>query len=154
MWTIIAAMIAIAVVFVLSIRKVTFGISMMAGSILLGLLTLSPQDLIGSILNVILDPVTIELAVTTILITYLGFLYQETGKLIEMTENLEKIVSDRRVISMAVPALFGMLPMYGGALLSAPVVNVVGEKIGITNSRRVFLNFWFRLVPLFIHHFS
>lgn len=150
MWVIVATIVVFAIIFVLMIQKVNFGVSLIIGSILLGLLTLSIQALIETILKALLDPILMELAASVFMITSLGVLYQETEKLKEMTENLEKIISDKRVISMAVPALFGMLPMLGGALLSAPAVNMEGEKLEMSNTRRAFVNVWFRHTIMFI----
>lgn len=47
------------------------------------------------------------------------------------------------------PALFGMLPMPGGALLSAPMVNRFGE--GIDSTKKAIINVWFRHFLVFIY---
>jgi integral membrane protein (TIGR00529 family) len=146
MWAIIATLLSFAFSFVLMQKKIPFGISLLAGSALLGLLTLSIPTLVESIVRTVLDPVTIELVVTTALISSLGFLYEITDKLSAMTDNLEKIVSDKRAIAMAIPALFGTLPVYGGALISAPFIKAEGEKMGMGNGKSAFVNLWFRHV--------
>ena len=140
--------------FFLTIRKLNSGVSLLTGALVLGLTTLSVQSLGETILNTLFNQTTIELIASVILIASFGFIYEEIGKLNEMTKNLEKIVSDNRMITMAVPALFGMLPMYGGALLSAPVVNAEGEKLKMAPTRRTFVNLWFRHVSHFIYPLS
>ncbi len=154
MWVLAATAVSFALTFILTIRKIPFGVSLLIGSVLLGLLTLSSQALAASVAKTLTDPVTAELVLTTILIASLGYLYEKTGKLRELAENLEQIISDKRAITMLVPALFGMLPMYGGALLSAPVLNVEGEKLKMNNSRRAYVNLWFRHTPHFIYPLS
>lgn len=151
MWVIVAVLISFVLTFTLALRKLNFGVSLLVGALVLGLLTLSISTLAETILKTLINSTTIELMVSVILIASFGFLYEETEKLGVMSENLERIVSDGRVITMAIPALFGMLPMYGGALLSAPVLNAEGEKLKMNNTRRAFVNLWFRHVSHFIY---
>ena len=93
MWVLVTTAVSFTLTFILTIRKIPFGVSLLIGSIMLGLLTLSPQTLVESILRAITDPITLELVASTILIASLGYLYEKTGKLGEMATNLEKIVS-------------------------------------------------------------
>jgi hypothetical protein len=123
MWVIIAGLISFALTFFLTIRKLNSGVSLLTGAIVLGLMTLSVQSLGETILNTLSNSTTIELMASVILIASFGFLYEETGKLNEMTENLEKIISDNRMITMAVPALFGMLPRALHHLAATPLLH-------------------------------
>jgi integral membrane protein (TIGR00529 family) len=150
MWIIVATIFSFALSFALMQKKIPFGVSLLAGSVTLGLLTLSIPTLVGSMVQTVFDPLTIELVATTALISSLGFLYEKTGKLSAMTDNLEKIVSDKRAIAMAVPALFGTLPVYGGALISAPFIKAEGDKMGMENGKSAFVNLWFRHVLHFM----
>ncbi len=50
---------------------------------------------------------------------------------------------------MLSPALFGMLPMPEGALLSAPMVDRFGENID--DSKKVIINVWFKHYLVFIY---
>jgi hypothetical protein len=44
------------------------------------------------------------------------------------------------------PALIGMLPMPGGALFSAPMVETASSEIGIKPEQKLAINYWFRHV--------
>jgi integral membrane protein (TIGR00529 family) len=51
----------------------------------------------------------------------------------------------------ALPALIGLLPMVGGAMFSAPMVEEVGSRLDVGKARKTFINYWFRHVwePVF-----
>ena len=42
------------------------------------------------------------------------------------------------------PALLGLLPMPGGALFSAPMVETTGEPLGLAARDKTLINYWFR----------
>jgi hypothetical protein len=45
-----------------------------------------------------------------------------------------------------IPAVIGLLPVVGGAMLSAPLVAEASDDLTLSPERRTFLNFWFRHV--------
>jgi integral membrane protein (TIGR00529 family) len=49
-----------------------------------------------------------------------------------------------RLASMAIPALVGLLPMPGGAYVSATLVNSIYSRGGLRSEEKTFINFWFR----------
>jgi len=51
---------------------------------------------------------------------------------------------DRRWLLALMPMLIGMLPMAGGALFSAPMVQEASQDLEVSPERRTFLNYWFR----------
>jgi integral membrane protein (TIGR00529 family) len=73
-------------------------------------------------------------------------MYQQTGKAQELAENLGNMIPSRILVAI-IPAIFGVLPVTGGALFSAPLVDSEGDKIGIKKERKAFLNMWFRHIP-------
>jgi len=48
------------------------------------------------------------------------------------------------VLLAIIPALIGLLPMPGGAMMSAPMVDEVGTQMDLPAHRKTFLNYWFR----------
>jgi integral membrane protein (TIGR00529 family) len=42
------------------------------------------------------------------------------------------------------PAVIGLLPVAGGALMSAPLVETEAEKLGLKPDRKAYINLWFR----------
>jgi integral membrane protein (TIGR00529 family) len=49
------------------------------------------------------------------------------------------------------PAVIGLLPVAGGALMSAPMVEAEADKLGLDESKKTFINIWFRhaILPIY-----
>jgi integral membrane protein (TIGR00529 family) len=90
------------------------------------------------------DLLTLRLALSIVLILILGELLRETAGLSGMVEALQVLVPNSRVVMAGLPALVGLLPMVGGAMFSAPMVDEVGDRIGADQERKMFVNYWFR----------
>jgi len=60
------------------------------------------------------------------IIPLIGGGLEESGRMAELVSNLR---IGRRAFLASSPALLGMLPMPGGALLSAPLVEREGEEV-------------------------
>ena len=53
-------------------------------------------------------------------------------------------LKNRRLLYVGLPALVGLLPMPGGALFSAPLVDSVDSEKGIGGTLKAAVNYWFR----------
>lgn len=100
------------------------------------------------------DPLTLRLALVVVLIMLMGELLRATAGMEQMVGALDDLLPDGRLVLVLWPAFIGLLPMIGGAMFSAPLVQEVGERIGISAERRTFLNYWFRhiwenILPLY-----
>lgn len=83
------------------------------------------------------------LLLTIMLIIWLSSQLSATGVMKELTNSVTGVFSRR--ISMAVlPALIGLLPMPGGALFSAPLVDDCDEHNEVSPLLKTKINFWFR----------
>ncbi len=89
------------------------------------------------------DMLTLRLAVVVVLIMTLSELLRQTAGLQGMVEALQALIPGPVVIA-ALPALVGLLPMVGGAMFSAPMVEEVGDRLGADAERKTFVNYWFR----------
>jgi hypothetical protein len=59
---------------------------------------------------------------------------------------LSSAVRDARFTVAIIPAIVGLLPVVGGAMLSAPLVAEAADDLRLPPERRTFLNYWFRHV--------
>ena len=126
-------------------RKVDLGLSFLIGAILMGILFgLSAIGLLKSIWKSATDAGTIQLVVAVYLILGMGRLMKVSGSLEVMVGSLEKLIRDRRIAMVIPPALIGLLPSPGGAMLSAPMVDESGAKVRLNPEQKTFINFWFR----------
>lgn len=147
MFEITAFLLAIAVILVLA-RK-SLPLALFAGSLLLGLLVLSPAEVLTQFLAVIVDPSILLLALAVFIIPLIGGVMEETGQMGHLVKNLR--IGKKPFLAFA-PALLGMLPMPGGALMSAPLVERAGKEIA--GRVKAALNVWFRHILFLIYPLS
>jgi integral membrane protein (TIGR00529 family) len=88
---------------------------------------------------------TLFLLLTTLQVTWLSLQMSRTGMLKEMVIRLNTLVSPRS--SMAIlPAMIGLLPMPGGAIFSAPLVDECDQDNKLYPLLKTKINYWFRHV--------
>ena len=134
MWSIIGIVFAVITISFSMIYKLNIGLSLILGSIVLGLFSLSLPDLLQTIFDASVSLSTFEMVMSIVSITFLNFMYQNTGKAQDLAENLGKMIPSKILVAI-IPAIFGVLPVTGGALFSAPLVDSEGDKIGIEKER-------------------
>ena len=128
-------------------KKVPVGISLFSGGILVGILFGMPASLIlKETVSAAVDGETLSLLLLVILIVFFGNLLRLIENLRDLTKALENLVRNTKVVLMLLPAVIGFLPMPGGALLSAPMVEEVGTRKGLSPEIKTSMNYWFRHV--------
>lgn len=137
--------VVVIIVALLMWRKVDLGISLLTGAIITGVLFgMKPVEILLSIQKSAINKNTLELLAAVFIILGMGR-YMSAGRTLErMVDALEKIIRDRRIAMVIPPALIGLLPTPGGAMLSAPMVDESGNKLNLTAEQKTYINFWFR----------
>lgn len=133
-------------------RKWNLGLVLLLASAATGLLFGYPiLDVARDAFTTTVDVLTLRLALAVVMIMVLGELLRQTAALEGMVESLQALIPNGRVVIAALPALVGLLPMVGGAMLSAPMVNEVGDRLGVDSENKTFVNYWFRHIwePVF-----
>jgi len=143
-------------------KKVQLGTAMLLGSLALVLLTWlghalfdSPatiplRDLPFILLNAVWDsssrdPASIlKLIGVIVLVLILSHCLDKTGQMNRILESFQALVGDVRVVLITLPALIGLLPMPGGAVFSAPMVEAAQKGINIPPNQKTLINYWFR----------
>ena len=131
-------------ILILVFSKYELGIILLIGAILFGLL--AEVNLITVFGNVFLDPSIILLAIAVTLIPLLGAIMEESKMMLEL---IEKLNISKKFALMLSPALFGLLPVAGGALMSAPIVDQIDPELNV--NQKVAINVWFRHVFILIY---
>jgi uncharacterized protein len=90
------------------------------------------------------DRETLELFLIIVLVQYIGAVQKSRQMYDRLIDSLNTMVRDKRLVAMVSPAIIGFLPMPGGALLSAPLVQVSTDRMKLKPAFNAFLNFWFR----------
>lgn len=89
---------------------------------------------------------TINLVVIVWLIMVMSKLMNETGHMDRLVGSFVPLSKDPRVAGSFMAALIGLLPMPGGALFSAPMVETSMAAQSVTSEQKTLLNYWFRHV--------
>ena len=74
---------------------------------------------------------------------------EESGLMLEL---VQKMNVSKKISMMVVPAFFGLLPVAGGALMSAPILDQIDKEVDV--NRKVAINVWFRHVLILIYPIS
>lgn len=136
---ILSVVIIISTLFIF--RKVY--LSIFLGTFLYGLLTLDLYTIIYNIYVGSTNIHTMRLLTAIIQALFIAGILKETGVLDDITKGLMKI--SVRFASFAVPALIGLIPMPGGALVSAMMTyNLYFNDLNLDRSEASFINYWFR----------
>ena len=98
-----------------------------------------------------IDPVTLTLVFASFFIMFLSQLYKETGLVNVLTRSLGGFIKNSKVTVSLLPAVIGLLPVAGGALMSAPMVEAEANKLGLDESKKTYINIWFRhaILPVY-----
>jgi len=155
---IVALAVSILIVVVLVRLRVDLGLAMLASAASLALIAVRPFGLglagwtalqLG---RAAIERDTLLLLGRIISIIALGALAGRLGYLDRFVSGLRKLIPDNRVVIALMPAFGGLLPMPGGAMLSAPMVESALEKVpqadggAATPEEKFFVNYWFRHV--------
>jgi len=131
---------------ILIISKKNLALALISGAILLGLFTLPLSVVLDRIIYTISNPSIVVLALAMGVIPVLGGTMKDSGQIDSLVQNVRL---NRRFLLPFSAALMGLLPMPGGALLSAPVVEKGGE--GVADELKASINNWFRHLFILIY---
>ena len=137
--------IIIGIVIILS--KYELGVTLSLGA--LGFAFLAGTNIVQALINVVTNPTVLLLMIIVTLISILGGIMEESGLMIEM---IQKMRISRKASLMVIPALFGLLPVAGGALMSAPIVEQIDSEE--EPSKKVSINVWYRHMLILIYPLS
>jgi hypothetical protein len=62
----------------------------------------------------------------------------------QIMEGFRSTLKDVRLVIALLPAIIGLMPIAGGALVSAPMVVEGSDELKLSPERRTFINYWFR----------
>lgn len=106
------------------------------------------------ILNVFINSSSRETILTVMMVGILGGLMKHYKILDRVVNTMLIVIRNKKNVLMIIPSMTGMLPIPGGALLSAPFINSIGEEMEVFPSRRAAINLVFRHIPMFILPYS
>jgi integral membrane protein (TIGR00529 family) len=144
MLAVVGVLVAFVVIVILRLRNVDFSLSILTGSFIIALTSVDPVAvLIEASQRTITDYNTINLTVAVALISVLGYSLKETSLMTELIEGLRGLLP-AQIFLAAIPAMFGLLTMPGGALMSAPFNEPEADRLGLSPEQKTYINVWFR----------
>ncbi|MBF4693607.1 DUF401 family protein [Fusibacter ferrireducens] len=143
------------IILILVSKKINIGLSLLLGSLSFILFNkASIFAFIGVIFQTLTDLEALNLALAVGFITILGYLMDRYHLMSRMIQSLENLLGSVKATLVLAPALIGTLLVSGGALMSCPVVNSLGERIEMSNVHRAASNLVFRHALYFIFPLS
>ncbi len=129
----------------LLMRKWDLGLILFLNAAVVALLFAYPlPSLVRSVAHGLVAADTLRLALAVFLVLLLAELMRRTETMRRMVQAVQALVPDSRLVLALLPMLIGMMPMLGGAMFSAPMVDEVGRRLHLDASRKTFINYWFR----------
>jgi hypothetical protein len=125
-------------------KRVSIGVALVSTSIILSLLAMSSTEIVGVFLETTTSPLTISLVLVTFGIMLLSLLYKETQALDALSRSFSGLLRNPKLVVSSLPAIIGLLPVPGGALMSAPLVETEARKLGLQKDQKTYVNVWFR----------
>jgi len=144
-------LVKIGIVFVITLaltfKRVTLWISLLVASFLTGILFGMPiEKILVDFGRGALDSETLLLVGGLFTILWFSNLLKQTGRMDEVLQGFRLIFRDVRFVIAILPAMIGLMPMMGGALVSAPMVVEGSDELKLSPERKTFINYWFRHV--------
>ena len=147
MLQLIGVLISFILIILLIRYKINFGFALIIGSLILAIFSINDFDITSIPINMIQDQEfligTLELAILMTLIYMLAKMMQQTNAISKLIDSLRTIFSKGGTLGV-IPAIYGLMPVPGGALFSAPVVQEEGKEFNIQVDKKNFFNIWFR----------
>lgn len=140
----VAVFIIVLIGLIIAIMKgVEVGAALLAASLAL-LLALRPEKLLEALVTTLSDKATWFLVAMSALIALLAESYRRTGLIDELGRCILYGLRNVKLSMVVVPAVIGLLPVPGGALMSAPIVEALSGMVSLTAAGAVAVNVWFR----------
>jgi len=134
---------------ILLISQRSLPAALISGAILLGLFTLPFGSLLNNIAGTLTDSSILFLALAMAMIPVLGGTMKDSYQIDSLIDNLR---FPKRYLLAFSSSLMGLLPMPGGALLSAPIVQKAGT--GVEDILKATINNWFRHLFILVYPLS
>lgn len=136
-------------------KKINIGLVMLiAATLLIILYQMSPASVISTVKSAIANKVTIKLTIALSFIRMFELILREHDVLTEMMNSVKTLLKNRKIITISMPLLIGLIPSVGGAYFSAPMVADTTHDVKMSPEEKGFINYWFRhpweyILPLY-----
>ena len=136
-------------------KKINIGLVMLiAAALLIILYQMSLTSVISTVKSAVANEVTIKLTIALSFIRMFELILREHDVLTEMMNSVKTLLKNRKIITISMPLLIGLIPSVGGAYFSAPMVADTTRDVKMSPEEKGFINYWFRhpweyILPLY-----
>lgn len=147
MFVLFELLLAMFVIVVMLRRRFSIGSAMLAGGIVIWLLSSAPLTaFLIAIINTFKKSTTYEIVFALFFVMCLEYQLRTSGTLDGLMNSMRSILPNDILTLAAMPAFLGLLPSLGGARFSAPMVETASKPFSLTSEKKTTINFWFRHV--------
>jgi integral membrane protein (TIGR00529 family) len=155
MYQLLVTVLSFALIPFLIKKKVKLGTAIFIVTITIGVLSgIGVENLGNTIIGVFLNKYSRDTILTVVMVGILGSLLKNYGILNKIVDLMLKMIPNKKAVMMIIPSLIGILSVPGGAVLSAPFINKMGDEMDIIPARRAVINLVFRHVSMFVFPFT
>ena len=104
----------------------------------------TPVELLTCLYKSIINDQTLSLSLIVWLIMVMSGIMEKSGHMKRLVSSFTRLARDARMVGTVMSALIGLLPMPGGALFSAPLVDESLSRVNASPEHKTALNYWFR----------
>jgi integral membrane protein (TIGR00529 family) len=127
--------------------RLQLSLSLLIGALVLGLwMGMGPLQWVLTALRSITRFQTVSLVLIVGLILVLSRIMDGAGQMQRLVDRFTQMTRDPRTVGSVMTAMIGLLPMPGGALFSAPLVETSLLGQNVSGEQKTLLNYWFRHV--------
>ena len=111
---------------------------------------LSMGTMTGSLVKIFTTFSTFQTLIVVVEIGILGNILKQYGILEKIVHALERLIPSKKALVMIMPGIMGLLPVPGGAFLSAPFVDSIGNDLDMSGDQKTVVNLYFRHFAMFV----
>ncbi|MEM1545474.1 MAG: DUF401 family protein [Candidatus Methanomethylicia archaeon] len=133
-------LISILIVVIMVFKHVNVAVALGVGTVFYGVVAVGLNMIKATVIA--FNPTMIEVLSALILAMFLASLLGELGVTDRIVDGLSTF--GYRSAAVAIPAVIGLLPMPGGAYVSAVMTKTLYDKMKLRPQEEAFINYWFR----------
>lgn len=155
MQQLIIMIVSFALIPILTSLKVKYIYALLACAALLGTLSgIGLAAVFDSVSGLIILESNRDTLLTVMMICIVSGLMTKYGITDRLVHSIQSVVVNPKTSLMLVPAVFGLLIIPGGAVLSVPFTAQTGDSLSIPKDRQAAINLVFRHISMFIMPYS
>lgn len=152
---IIGVVIAFIVILIMIAKKANLGFSMFIGTLVMAIII--PDIGLLEYMNILkrglFNETTVTLLIVMTNITIIAGIMSRAGLIDQMILALRVLFKRFETLLVIIPSILGILAVPGGAMMSAPLIDSLGNETNLDSSKKMAVNLLFRHTWYFIYPF-